>query len=162
MSMISKNQPTGCSSRGLTIVELVIILAILGILISISAANLRPLGNDLENAVQETAAFFKYARIKAISTTSAYQVVFESNTKLKAEYALFCDTPNDMIEDIRLQLELRENITIKSEDFQPGDVLVCFNNRGTTNQTNPTVILQDQYGNEKAVEVFVGGAVVIQ
>ena len=153
------------NSSGLTLIELLVIVAILGVTIAVAGMSLRAFGNDLQNAASETSAFFKQARIKAISTTSAYRVVFESDTRLRAEHAVFCDEDETWEQDISLDLVLREDIVMDQSGFQPGEVLVCFNSRGITDDSypvNPEVILKDQNGLEKVVEVYKGGGVVIR
>ena len=153
------------NSSGLTLIELLVIVAILGVTIAVAGMSLRAFGNDLQNAASETSAFFKQARIKAISTTSAYRVVFESDTKLRAEHAVFCDKDETWEHDISLDLVLREDIVMDQSGFQAGEVLVCFNSRGITDDSypeNPEVILKDQNGLEKVVEVYKGGGVVIR
>lgn len=153
------------NSKGITIIELLVIVAILGITIVAGGMGLRALGNDLQNAASETSAFFKQARIKAISTTSAYRVVFESETRLRAEHAVFCEEGGAWEHDARLDLVLREDIVMDGSGYQAGDVLLCFNSRGITDDTypqNPEVRLKDQSGQEKIVEVYKGGGVVIR
>lgn len=148
-------------SRGMSLVELLVILAILSIVVSIAIMNLRSFGNDLENAAQETSAFFKQARIRAINTTSAYRVVFESDTRLRAEYAVFCDDDEGWEHEPQLDLVLREDVVMDDADFDAEEVLLCFNSRGIANE-DTEVLLRDKQGREKIVEVYMGGGVLIQ
>ncbi|EFI36241.1 hypothetical protein Dthio_PD3698 [Desulfonatronospira thiodismutans ASO3-1] len=149
------------SCQGLTLIELLVILAILGIIISIMGMNLRPFGNDLENATQETAGFFKQTRVKAISSTSAYRVIFNTDNHLIVEHAIFCKDEEGWQRDAKLDLELREGVVFNSKDFTNEEVLLCFNSRGFSTE-NIELEIVDAKNNSKALEVYLGGAVVIK
>lgn len=146
---------------GLTVVELVVVLAILGVLAGIVGMNLRPFGGDLENAAQETVSFFKLTRAKAMARTAAYRVVFASETRLRAEFANTCNHSGTWTNDAQLGLELREGVVMDATGLEAGDVLLCFNSRGLSTQ-NPSIDLVGAEGRTRSVEVYLGGAVVIK
>jgi prepilin-type N-terminal cleavage/methylation domain-containing protein len=62
------------SSKGLTLVELLVVIAIIGILGAFTAPSLFFTHKPLKSATEQTASIFKQARIRAISTTSAYRI----------------------------------------------------------------------------------------
>lgn len=146
--------------RGLSIVELLIALSVLGIIFGIAAINLRPLSNDVANAATEAAGFFRQVRARAMATTSAYRVVVASNSELRAEYARAC-SDTAWLPEPRLSLQLREGVTMSGIPAAGGQ-LICFTSRGlTADNQNPRITLRDRRGNTRQVEVYVGGAVVI-
>ena len=68
-------------------VELLVILAIVGILAAMAGPQILFLSKPLQNATDQTAGIFKQARMRSIATTSAYRIRAESTTKLKVEAA---------------------------------------------------------------------------
>lgn len=148
--------------RGLSLVELLVTLAVIGIALSIAALNLRPLGNDLQNATTEVASNLKQLRAKAMSTTSAYRLVYRSPTTLEAQWAKSCSATTWTTE-ARLNVELREDIrfTTPAQSTTPGTSLVCFNSRGQSTQSL-SLTLKDEKSRSRQVQVFLGGGVVIQ
>ncbi|MBA2667279.1 MAG: prepilin-type N-terminal cleavage/methylation domain-containing protein [Trueperaceae bacterium] len=145
---------------GVTLVELLLVLAILGVVASIGFVNFRVLGNDVHNGAGQIAGGFKQARARAMATTSAYRVVRVSETALRAEFAVNCAAAEDAwTVDERFELRLEGAVTITSiDDPASGDVVLCFNSRGLSN-SNPTITLTDREGRTATVEVFIGGAV---
>lgn len=147
-------------ARGVTLLESLVVIAIIGILAGIAFINFRPLGNDLHNATTELAGYLRQVRARAMATTSAYRVVVVSNTELRVEHARACNDTTWLPEP-RLSLQLREGVTMSGIPAAGGQ-LVCFTSRGlTANNQNPRITLRDRRANTRQVEVFVGGAVVI-
>lgn len=142
---------------GFTLVEVLIVISIMGILFMIAAPSFRGLSNDLENASAETAGFLRQARTKAITTTSAYRVIFESTTHLRVEHARRCDDTT-WTADAGVQLYLREGAQLDGTGLTAGDVLMCYNSRGIAD-ASPMLVVRDQQGFEYKIETFLGGAV---
>jgi prepilin-type N-terminal cleavage/methylation domain-containing protein len=149
-------------SKGLTLVEILVTLGVIAVALSIAALNLRPLGNDLQNATTEVASNLKQLRAKAMATTSAYRLVYRSATTLEAQWAKTCSATS-WTTDARLKVELREGVrfTTPSQSTTSGTSLVCFNSRGQSTQSL-SLTLQDEKSRSRQVQVFLGGGVVVQ
>jgi len=144
---------------GFTLIELLIVVSVLGIVFSIAAPRLRGLENELGNAAFETAGFLLRARAEAMTSTSAYRVVAESQTRLRTEFSRGCGVgEGEWSVDRGLILELRAGISF--EGLEEGE-LVCFNSRGLAD-ANPTVRIRERGAGASDVEVFVGGAVEVR
>lgn len=146
----------------MSFIEILVVLAIIGIASGIAALNLRPLGNYIDNAASEMAGTLKQVRARAMSTTSAYRISRASDTQLIVEFAdgSRCDS-SDWQEESRLNHEFREGVRIKEVRGGDDDVIVCFNPRGLASRT-PTVILSDANERERSVSVYLGGAVRVE
>ena len=142
--------------QGFTIVELLVVVAIMSTLLGIAALNLRPLSNDLQNDTNLVAGIFKQARVKAVATTSGYRIVKVSGTRLIAEYSNTC-SGTSWTEDAKLSVRLEHDVQLQGSD---GPV-VCFSSRGLAD-ANPTLILKDGEGKTAQVEVFLGGSIEVK
>jgi Tfp pilus assembly protein FimT len=146
-------------TRGISILEILVTLGVLGIVLGIAAINLRPLSNDASNAAAETAGFLRQARARAMATTSAVRVVYVSATRLRTETAPNCNAASGW-SDARLNLNLEQGARLIS-NWNSNDTVVCFSSRGFTN-SNITLNLQDNDGRTAALEILLGGGVEIQ
>lgn len=153
---------------GLTLLEILVVMAILAIVLGIAFVDLRPLNNPIQNGFTQTLGFFQQVRSKAMATTSAYRVVVDANGTLQVGYARRCSdtvwTPDNQLAVANVQaggarsaLDLRE----QGLTFGPVNWQVCFNSRGLANFSQPgqTIRLQDNRGNTRQVEVMLGGGV---
>ena len=142
--------------QGFSLVELIVVVAVLGVLLGIGALNLRPLSGDLQNDANLVAGIFKQARVKSVATTSGYRIVKVSDTRLVAEYSNTC-SGTVWTEDTKLGVALEHDARIAGEN----GTLVCFSSKGTAT-SNPTVSLSDDEGKTARVEVFLGGSVEVK
>jgi prepilin-type N-terminal cleavage/methylation domain-containing protein len=150
------------SNKGVSLLELIVTMAILAIAFTITALNLRPLGDDLGNAVSEISGTLKQAKIKAMATTSAYRVRPTSTTEVVVERARDCSGAGGWETQTSMAQTLRENVVFTATSWQ-----VCFNSRGfsldsTLNFTSPSLTLKDKKGKTATLQVFIAGAVVTQ
>src|SRR6056297_1385178 len=60
--------------RGFTILELLILLAVLAIVFAIAALDVRPLHNEARSAANEVASAVRLTRGRAMATTSAHRL----------------------------------------------------------------------------------------
>jgi len=141
---------------GFTIIELLVIIAIIGILAAIAAINLRPLHNEARAAANDFAATVKQARGRAMVTTSAYRLVYEAPDRVMVQWRTTCGGSETWTPETRFDLQLRDGTTI--DGLVDGSELLCFNSRGVTDQS-PTVTFRDALGRTATIEVFAGGAV---
>ena len=142
--------------RGITLIEGLVVIAIIGILAGIAAINVRPLHNEARAAAHEFAATVKQARGRAMVTTSAYRLVYRAPDRVEMQWRRTCLGSDAWTAEARFDLQLRDGTTVDGLD--DGEELLCFNSRGTTNQS-PTVTFRDTRGRTATVEVFAGGGV---
>lgn len=153
-------------ASGFTIVELLVVMAIIGIAGSLALFGLRGLGPRAINAAGQIEGTVKQVRAKAMATTSAYRLLYVSENELRAEWARSCNADAaDWTVDARMGLELPDQFAISQSDgsaYAADDEILCFSPRGLSN-VNPTVRVTDtQRGNSASVEVLIGGAVEVQ
>jgi prepilin-type N-terminal cleavage/methylation domain-containing protein len=156
--------------HGFTLLELLILLAVLGIVFAIAALDVRPLTNDARNAATELASAVRLTRSRAMATTSAHRLVVDGPSSLRVEAAVGCDDPEDdwAVED-RFGTTFSGGATLQEiaqggGDPAPaasGDVLLCFDARGLAD-ASPTVLLEDGRGRSATVDVYAGGGVELR
>lgn len=148
--------------KGLTLVEVLVTLALLGIAFSILALNLRPFYDPLSDAVSRTEGFLKQARAKAMATTSAYRVSL-SGGEWSTAYAGTCKS-GSFTPDPSLRVTLPEGITATLT----GGNALCFTSRGLlvvlggSGTGEPAITLRDGRGRVRTLRVLLGGGVVRQ
>ena len=146
--------------RGLTLMEIIAVTAIIGVTAAIAGASLSFLDDPLETATNDVTGQFRLARVKAMASTSAYRLVPTSSTQILAQYAPNCDA-TDWTTDAQLSLDLEDSVGITT------GWLVCFNSRGTVstlpNAATPIVLSETANMADTAeIVVFLGGAVETQ
>ena len=75
---------------GVTLLEVLVVVAILGLSVGVAALNLEPLETPLAAGITLTEGFFREARLSAIATTSAHRVQPDSSARLGVQQALSC------------------------------------------------------------------------
>jgi prepilin-type N-terminal cleavage/methylation domain-containing protein len=150
--------------KGLTLVELVVVLAVLAVASGIMALNVRPFYNPLQDALSRTEGFVKQVRSKAMATTSAYRITLEGN-RLKAAYASTCRSTS-FTEDLALQVEIPPEVAVT---FTPQGGVPCFNSRGlmvlqnaSSHSGDPYYRFTDRQGRQGTLRLLLGGGVVRQ
>lgn len=152
-------RPERLARAGFTIMEMIVVLAMIGLVLAIGRTTFRGLENALQNATQETTGYLGEVRARAMATTSAYRIIVVSDTELRAEHARRCGADDeDWTPDDRLDHELRDQA--RFEDLAAGEILTCFSSRGISSD-NPTFALADHEGNQRRMELFLGGGVMI-
>jgi prepilin-type N-terminal cleavage/methylation domain-containing protein len=141
------------NEKGFSILELLITLAIMGVVMSIAVLNLRPFSNPLEDAWVQTESFLKLVRAKAMATTSAYRIR-QDGQRLVAEYAERCSAPS-FTQDPSLVTELPAGVRLTTGSGNP--LQFCFSSRGYANSN--TVLLLSKDGRERRLEILLGGGV---
>lgn len=164
------------SSQGFTLIEIITILAIIGILSAIAAPSLLFANKPLQNATNILVGHFKQIRAKAMVTTSAYRLKSVSTTRLEAEYAINCSaTSSAWVNDPQFTLDFQDE-ELKLRGIQlvtptaidgvarssPTGWSICYNSQGIAN-TNLIITLKNNQSDErKTLEVFPGGSVEIR
>ena len=76
--------------RGMTVVELLALLVILGIALSVAVMRLQPLASPVDSSTALLEGVFREARLNAIATMSAYRVSPANTTRLQGEKGASC------------------------------------------------------------------------
>ena len=142
-------------SRGFSLLELVVALGLSAALMGISILNFRNLDDQSENGALLLASFFKQIRARAISTTSAYIIEPESETRVVAYYGVNCSS-SDLETEGSFALELPTGSELSSTEWS-----VCFTSRGLTSSSDEIEIV-NLNGGSQTIEVYLGGAVRVQ
>jgi Tfp pilus assembly protein FimT len=130
--------------------ELLVVVAILGIAAMVMAVNLRPAEAPVRTAARLVEGFILQARSTAIATTSAYRVIPDGATRLVVEYAGDCGDSTWTAEPDTV-LELPSGVTMTDTAWS-----VCFTRRGLST-SNVTVTLDHPERGTSQVEVLLGG-----
>ena len=143
--------------RGLTLVEAMVVVAVIGILAGIAALDVRPLNNEARNAASEFAATVRQARARAMATTSAYRLVLASESRVVVQTRASCSGSGAWTEEPRLELRMRDGTRLAA-GAAVGDEIVCFSSRGIA-ASDPDLTFSDDRGRVAVVTILAGGAV---
>ena len=138
-------------NSGMSLVELLVVLAVMGIAVAASALYLRPMEAPLQTAATELEGFFREVRGRALATTSAYRVAAVTPETARAEFAANC-AASTWTTDPELELELPSEVAMADDTWA-----VCFNSRGLAD-INLVVDLDHDRSGTLQVEVLRGGA----
>ncbi len=135
---------------GVTLIEMLVVLAIVGIVVAVALMTLRPLESPVDTATNELEGFLRQARLNAIATTSAYRVTPGTPNRLTAARASACSATT-WTTDTKMTQRLPVGVAMSPTNF-----LVCFSSRGISNN-NVMVTLTHPTNGSRRVEVLVGG-----
>ena len=145
------NTRSRTSERGISLIEVLVVVAVMGIGIAAAAPFLLPFEAPVESSANELAAFLRQSRARAMATTSSYRVYPQGRTRILTSYAPTC-SPGPRTVDPNMTLELPDDVELASSAW-----FVCFNARGVSSQNITITLDGDDYGSEQ-VEVLLGGA----
>jgi len=138
------------SESGLSLPELLTVIAIMGLALGMAAMYLEAAEAPLEIAASIVEGEFRQARLKAIATTSAYRVSASASHRLIAERGLSCASTT-WTQDSQMNLVLPDGVTMTDTSW-----LVCFSSRGISTNNVTVPLAHDKYGT-LSVEVLLGG-----
>jgi type II secretory pathway pseudopilin PulG len=134
----------------MTLIEALVVLALIGIVLAVAAITLRPLESPVDTATSLAEGFLREARLHAIASTSAVRVSPAAPNRLAAASASACSATTWTSEP-NLSLTLPSGVTMSPSSWQ-----VCFSSRGVSGN-NVVVTLQHPTNGSRRVEVLVGG-----
>lgn len=142
------------SQNGVSIIELITVLGLIGIFTGVAAANLKTLSSDIQNATSEVQGFIKQARARAIASTMAYRIITPDDGHLAVEFSRSCnDASDDFQRESSLQLELPAQIRINPIAG------LCFSPRGISTYNAWISLSTRDWTKYASLEVGLAGAV---
>jgi hypothetical protein len=139
-------------SAGLTFAEVLVMMAILGLVAGAATLYLKPLEAPVVSSAHLVEALVKQTRAKSMSTTSSYRLRPFTENQLVVEYAPACSAEAWTL-DSRMDLDLPGGVTMSETAWS-----VCFNSRGTASN-NVKLVLEHPDYNSRELEILMGGAV---
>jgi hypothetical protein len=147
--MCARNKKS--DQAGTSLIELLTVLAMVGLSVGATTAILAPAEAPLETGAVLLEGFFTRARARAMATTSAYRVRAVDADSVVAQFAGSCSAATWTDEE-RMELELPRDVTLPDTSWT-----VCFTSRGAAD-ANVLVALNHPRTGTKQVEVFTGGS----
>ncbi len=138
-------------AAGVTMIEMLIVLALLAIGMVVVGSRLGAFERPLLTASQEIDAVIRETRARAMSTTSALRIRPINDSSLAVERALACGSAT-WTEEPRLAIDLPRDVTFTATDWE-----ICYSSRGLT-ATNTRVTLTHPVQGSREVEVLLGGS----
>jgi len=148
----AQDEPGLGKSAGVTFPEVLVVMAILGLVAGAATLYLKPLEAPVVTAAHLVEALVKQTRAKSMSTTSSYRVRPFTAEELVVEYAASCSAVAWTL-DPRMDLDLPRGVTMSESGWS-----VCFNSRGTASD-NVTLVLDHADYRAQKLEILMGGAV---
>jgi len=136
---------------GTSLLELIAVLAVVGLTVGAATAVLKPAAAPLETGAVLLEGFFTRVRARAMATTSAYRITAADAGTVVADYAANCAAATWTAEE-RMELEFPDEVTLADTSWT-----VCFSSRGAAS-ANLVVALNHPRTGSKQVEVFTGGS----
>lgn len=151
--------------KGVSLVEALIVMAIMAIVWGIMALNLRPFSDPLQDATVQVEGLLKQVRAKAMATTSAYRLQWTPGA-LGASHATSC-LATSFTADPSLDLQVNQEVQLTLYWAQSGQRLTagdwaCFTSRGlllTSRGEELLLRLEDHRGRTQTLKVLLGGGV---
>jgi len=148
---------TNNNKQGFTILEMLIVLAVLSILLTIVALNLRVFENPLKSGITEIEGLVNQTRGRAQAQTSAIRLTFAANTNTVLVSSSKRCTSLVWTPDPSSNYKLPESVTVSSTNLSTP---LCIDSRGFADQY-ALVQLARTNGEPgtKSIEVLRGGVV---
>jgi len=135
---------------GLSLVELLAVLAVLGVVAMIGALYLTPAAAPLQEGTILLESLFRQTRMKAMATTASYRLAPTDSGRITAERANSCgDEIWASADDLYLQLP--EGVSMAETDWS-----LCFGARGVSSENIVVTLTHSKFGTRR-VEVLLGG-----
>jgi prepilin-type N-terminal cleavage/methylation domain-containing protein len=135
----------------MSLLEVLMVLAVMGIALGAAGLYLRPMEAPLEVAATDLEGIMRQSRARALATTSAYRVSAVSNRVARGEFAANC-AATTWTGDPDLVVELPREVTMTDTSWS-----VCFNSRGLSD-ANVVLTVTHPVSGSLRIEVLRGGA----
>ncbi len=139
---------------GYTLAEMLVVMALIGILAGTAVSNLKELNDPLADASFTVTHYLRLVRARGISQTLFIQVAPTSSTIIAASSSDSCSGTMTAIDDLEVNLP-------RGASMSDTSWTACFTPRGLS-EDNITFDLSDSDGQSKTVEIALGGGVRIQ
>ncbi len=141
---------TGSAAAGVGMVELLSVLALVGVSVGMMVAYLKPVEAPLQTGGNSLVALMEQTRARSISTTQAHRVrPLDAETAI-VEVADNCSSVAWTL-DPAIDLDLPDLVTLTATDWS-----VCFNSRGLSSE-NLVITLQHPDRGSRRLELLRGG-----
>jgi prepilin-type N-terminal cleavage/methylation domain-containing protein len=138
------------SQSGFTLIEVVTVIAIMGIALGVTALNLMAIDPPLKTGTILFEAYLRDARLKAISNTSAFRVTPTDSGELDMQFAANCSASTWTDSNVPT-LFLPDDVVLANTGW-----VVCFSPRGISDNNLKIVLAHPGYGIQ-IIEVLLGG-----
>ena len=138
------------NDRGTSLLELLVVLALLGLSVTAISFNLAPLETPLQSGSVLLEGYLRQVRRQAMATTSAYRAVPIGPDRLIAQRGPSC-LGTTWTDDPRVQVELPDDVEMTDSTWR-----VCFSSRGISASNVIVTLTHAEFG-QKQVEVMIGG-----
>jgi prepilin-type N-terminal cleavage/methylation domain-containing protein len=142
----------GC--RGFSILEVIVVMALAGVLLGIAAFNFRALRDPAQDASQQVMGFFKQTRARALASTRAYTISPASATQLVTTYGDTC-TSTTQTNDPQNTLTLPDGAEMETLGWT-----FCYSTRGLSS-SSVNITVSDE-NSSHVVQAVLGGGVRVQ
>jgi prepilin-type N-terminal cleavage/methylation domain-containing protein len=142
-------------SHGFSLVELLVVIALIGILSTVGILGLQGLNNPLNNEISRMNQYLRQVRSRAILSTSAIKLELKasSTTELLAKRARSCNAAAGIWEDVTaLNITLEPGVTFGTVGS------LCFEPRGTTSGAAAIELVYRE--KSRWLDVYTAGSVV--
>lgn len=131
--------------------ELLAVLAVVGIAVGAASLYLRPMEAPVQTAAAELEGFLRQARARALATTSACRVLPVTSRGVRAECADECGA-STWTPEAGGGLGFPDRVTMTNTAWS-----VCFDSRGLADANLTITLVHPEYRGRQ-VEVLLGGA----
>ena len=134
-------------NQGVTLLELIVVLAIFGIMTAVAVPYLRPATEhaELHAAAQELYGYFQRAKVEAAKKNLPVAIIFTLSGTNK--YTVFVDNNNDKVldtgEQVIADITLNPKQFFSSSTFPGGGVEAGFTPKGLPSGGEGAVVIED-------------------
>jgi prepilin-type N-terminal cleavage/methylation domain-containing protein len=139
-------------SSGFTLIEMVVVVAIIGIVVGTASFAFKEIENEAYNGASELMGLMKRSRAKALTSTVAYTIRPVTTTRVVATYANSCS--ETQVNDTSLVLDMPSGARLLDTTWS-----ICYGPRGLSGNS-ADIIVRDNI-RQKTVQVVLGGGVRI-
>ena len=144
-------------NAGFTLVELLVVMAILGVVLGIVALNVKGLNNDAETAASIVSGALIQARSQALSNSAAVRVTLASST-LTFTTNDTCGATSGWTAVSNIVAPLPGGVTLSGgSNWQ-----ACYTARGELPTPPASLVIQDSRNRQRTLTLYLAGSVQIK